>query len=84
LSAASGIEQTFKKLIFMKRDNPKTPRKPNTIPEQFKELQQLRRKVEAAEIAAASRTRHSRDEVLAKGPMQNPKKPSQSTRKVHE
>ncbi len=57
----------------MERDEPKTPSKPSYIAEQLKELLQLRRKVRAAEIAAASR----QGDRPGLGPIRSPSGPQQ-------
>jgi len=65
----------------MERDEPKTPSKPSYIAEQLKELLQLRRKVRAAEIAAASCQGHRPGNPTAGGPEHSAKTPSESGRK---
>ena len=68
----------------MKRNNRKMPNRPSDIAEQLRELLQLRRKVRAAEIAAASRDRSGSNEPTARNSERNPKMPNQSSRKFRE
>jgi hypothetical protein len=65
----------------MKRNDPKTPNRPNTISEQFQELLQLRRKVDAAEKAAASRNGHNRGQPTSNDSTRSAKTLSRSSRK---
>jgi len=76
---------TFCEFKFaMKRNNRKMPNRPSDIAEQLRELLQLRRKVRAAEIAAASRDRSGSNEPTARNSERNPKMPNQSSRKFRE
>jgi len=68
----------------MKRNNRKIPNRPSDIAEQLRELLQLRRKVRAAEIAAASRDRSGSNEPTARNSEHSPKKPNGSSRKFRE